>query len=154
MNKYFWLIILIFLYNCSPVVEDFFESTELVSSKNEKIYINTVLWGVTSDYQATIISTDKNKLKNNRNDTIGTTRRFSPFIFNFKNDTLNLYFKEEITYKINEQFNTIHVNYIALDDSAYNVIYNNAYVNKGYFLVPKHKKTEYPSDMPKPPKSN
>lgn len=145
------LIISVLFVSCSPVFEDDFESIELISSKGEKLYINTISWGVTGDYQATVISHEKNKLKKRAKDSSEVTFRYSPFIYSFNNDSLNLYFNEEITYKVKEHFNTITISYIALDRITFEKLTDRARRNDNYYLVPKYEEKTYPSDMPRPP---
>jgi hypothetical protein len=135
---------------CSSDVKDTFNSEELISSKGERVYINTLNWGVTDDYQISAISNNKDKVRE-RSDTLNVVKGLEPFIYTFRNDTLTLYFDGEVNYKIKGDFETIHVNYIPLNKKAYKEIRTKAYNNEGgYYSVPKGKKTSYPSDMPKP----
>jgi hypothetical protein len=72
------------LVACSPSVDNgSFHSNVLISSKGEKIFVNSINWGVTGDYQLSVISKDSLRLKD-RNDTIGTIKGIKPFIMNLK----------------------------------------------------------------------
>lgn len=151
MVKVFLISIgLIISQSCTPIMNDTFNSEVLISSKMEKIYINTLNWGMTDDYQISAISSNRDKVQK-RSDTRNTVRGLEPLIYVFKNDTLSLYFDGKVTYYIKEKFNTIHVNYKALNNAEYRFIQEKAYQNNdGYHLVPKRIKQNYPSDMPKP----
>lgn len=142
------IIILLVLISCSSATNDTFNSIELVSSKGEKIYINSLNWGVTDDNQMTIVTTNKDRLKE-RNDTIDVVNGLEPFFYSFKNDSLNLFFNNEVTYKIKEHFKTINVNYFVLNAKKYNELRKKAYKNEGYFSIPRREKTIYPPNMPK-----
>lgn len=135
---------------CSSNVKDTFTSEELISSKGERVYINTLNWGVTDDYQVSAISSNKDKLRD-RSDTLDVVKGLEPFIYTFKNDTLTLYFDGNVNYKIKSEFETVHVNYVSLNKKAYREIRTKVYNNEGeYYCVPKGKKTIYPSNIPKP----
>lgn len=142
--------ILLMLLSCSSAVKDTFNSVELISSKGEKIYVNSLNWGVTDDNQITAISGNKEKVKD-RADTLYVTKGLEPFIYNFKTDTLKLFFNKEINYKCNEIFRTISVSYIVLGTKEYNDIRQKAYKNELYRTVPMREIVSYPSDMPKAP---
>lgn len=144
------LILLVFL-SCSPSVEDTFNSIELTSSKGEKIYINSLNWGVTDDYQITAISSRKDRVRE-RIDTLGVAKGLEPFFYSFDKDTLKLFFNNSVTYEIKENFKTIAVEYLVLNAKNYKDIRQKAYENKGYYSIPKREKVDYPSDMPIGPK--
>jgi len=144
------ILILLTLFSCSSTTKDTFNSIELVSSKGEKIYINSLNWGVTDDNQITVISTNKERVKE-RTDTIDVVKGLEPFFYSFKNDSLKLFFSNEATYKLKEDFKTINVSYIVLSAEKYNKIRPKAYNNDGYFSIPRREKIIYPSDMPKAP---
>lgn len=136
---------------CSPSIDnDGFNSNKLISSKGEKIYVNSINWGVTGDYQLSVISKDSLRLKD-RNDTIGTAQGINPFIYEFKNDTLTLYFFNKITYNLKDKLNTITIIYKVVNDSVYNILNEKSYENIGYYSVPVTKKPKYPSSMPNAP---
>lgn len=143
------LIFLMFL-SCSSTVKDTFNSIELISSKGEYIYINSLNWGVTDDYQITAISSNKKRVKD-RTDTIDVAKGLEPFFYSFKNDSLKLYFNNEVSYKLKDHFRTISVSYIALSAKEYRSVRQKAYINDGYYSIPKREKIDYPSDMPKSP---
>ena len=143
------LIFLMFL-SCSSTIKDTFNSVELISSKGEKIYINSLNWGITDDNQITAISSNKERVKD-RADTLDVAKGLEPFFYSFKNDSLKLFFNNEVTYKLKEHFKTINVSYIALRTKDYNKIRQKAYSNDGYYSIPRREKTVYPSDMPNPP---
>lgn len=135
MKKVITILLLATFSSCTPTFEDTFNSKELVSSKNEKIYINSLNWGVNDDYQMTIVSSNKNKIKN-RLDTVGVIKGFEPFIYSFKNDTLTLIFDGAVSYSINEKFKTIGVKYIILNKQDFKKIRNLAYENDDYYAIP------------------
>jgi hypothetical protein len=143
------LIFLMFL-SCASTVQDTFNSIELISSKGEKIYINSLNWGFTDDNQITAISSNKERVKD-RTDTLDVAKGLEPFFYSFKNDNLKLFFNNEISYKLKEHFKTINVSYIVLRAKEYNSIRQKAYNNDGYYSIPRREKTVYPSDMPKAP---
>lgn len=139
------------IISCSSDTNGTFNTEELISSKQEKIYINTLNWGVTDDNQISAVSSDKNRLIE-KADTLNTVKGLEPFIYTFKNDTLNLYFDGEVTYDVKEKFKTIKINLISLDKKEYQKSREKAYKNEeGYCTVPKRQQRDYPSDMPKPP---
>ncbi len=144
------LLVIVFNYCCMPVIKDSFNSIKLTSSKDETIYINSINWGVSDDYQRTIITKDKNALKD-RDYNIRYIDRLEPFIYSYNNDTLKLYFDEEINYRPEEKFSTIIIECIALDSRKYDKLRIRAFENDGYHCVPNRVKIDYPADMPAPP---
>ncbi|PWG77985.1 hypothetical protein DDR33_24620 [Pararcticibacter amylolyticus] len=138
--------------SCSSNLDDTFNSEVLVSSKLEKVYINTLNWGLTDDNQLSAISSNVDKLRK-RSDTLGTVKGLEPFIYTFKTDTLSLYFDGEITYQVQDHFKTIHIKYIVLNKKEYRELRTKAYNNEeGYHSVPKRPtQVGLPADMPKPP---
>ena len=153
MQKKMIYIIWFFTYfvACSPTeVKDSFNSNVLISSKGEKIFVNSINWGVTDDYQLSVISKDSLRLKD-RNDTIGTVQGLNPFIYEFNNDTLTLYFYNRISYKLNDKLNTITVLYKVVNDTEYLILTEKSYESDEYISVPISEKQTYPSDMPKAP---
>lgn len=120
---------------CTLQMEDTFNSRELISSKGERIYINSINWGVTDDHQLTLISKDKEKIRNRR-DTNSAVKGLEPFIYTFKNDTLTLFFNKKITYNVDEHFNTIVIIYSALSPEYYSEIRKLAIENSKYYIVP------------------
>lgn len=142
---------IIFIVGCSSSVSDTFNSKELTSSKGEKIYINSLNWGMTDDNQMTIITSDSKRL-NERSDTVNVVYGLEPFVYRFENDTLKLFFMEGVQYTVKEKFETIGLQYISLDREEFKKIKKRSYDNDGYYSVPMRKKANYPSDMPKPPK--
>ncbi len=143
---------LIAVMSCSPSLDDTFNSEVLISNKGEKIYINTLNWGLTDDHQLSAISSDVNKIRK-RSDTVGTVKGLEPFIYTFKGDTLSLYFDGKITYQVKDIFRTIHIKYIVLNKKEYRGVRTMAYNNEeGYRSVPKRPtQVGLPADMPKPP---
>ena len=111
-------LIMILLYSCLPTFEDTLRCKEIVSSKGEKIYIKSINWGVTGDYQATIVTSDIEKMKT-RTDTIGSVHTLDPFLYRFKNDTLTLVFSEEKNYEIKEKFKTVKIKYTVVESSDF-----------------------------------
>ncbi len=147
--------LIIFLILCglnSCFGDDFawsFESTELISSGGEKIYINSINRGVTGDHQRSVVTDNKNKLKDN-DDTSETINGLEPFIYSFNNDTLELFFNGSQTYVVGHQFKTITITYTVLSNPEYGRLISRTINNDGYFAVPRRRNVEHP-DMPKPP---
>ena len=113
------IILTMMLFNsCLPTFKDTVICKEIVSSKGEKVYVKSINWGVTGDYQATIITSKIERMKT-RTDTIGAVHILEPFLYRFKNDTLSLVFSEEKTYEIKEKFKTINVKYIIVESSEF-----------------------------------
>jgi len=147
MRRY---LILFILLSCSSTIKETFKSVKLTSSKGENIYVNSLNWGVTDDSQITVISSSMKRLKN-ESDTLDIAKGLEPFIYSFKNDSLKLYFNNNVSYKVKESFKTISISYIILNPQEYKNIRQRAYVNDGYYSIPKREKINYPSDMPKGP---
>lgn len=117
-------------------VEDTYRRKELISSKGEKLYINTLNWGVTDDYQFTIVTKDMNKLKS-RSDTLDAIKGLEPFIYKFSGDTLFLYASKEIKIAVQDSFQTIKIICDQVDHSNYmNLTYKAGQGVEGYQLVP------------------
>ena len=132
LQHFLFIMFLLLLQACStPLLQDSFRSKRLISSKGEKIYVNSINWGVTGDYQLSLISKDSLRL-NNRNDTIGSVPGLNPFIYQFKNDTLTLYFYKHISYRLTDDLNTIKVVYKVVSASEY----TNLSEKMGCFTVP------------------
>lgn len=142
-------IIAIFVTSCLPRT-DTFNSEMLSSSKGEKIYINSLNWGVTNDHQMSVITKTPKRLKE-RSDTINVAYGLDPFIYRFENDTLKLFFEDSITCSVKEKFKTIIIESLVMDSKGFDKIRMKAYSNDGYYSVPKTVQPNYPSDMPKPP---
>lgn len=135
---------------CSPLVKDTFNSQELSSSRGEKIYINSLNWGMTDDYQMSVVTHDSKKLTD-RSDSVDAVGGLEPFFYSFNNDTLKLFFDGRVTYTSTEEFKTIVVRYIPVDRQEFQTIREKAYKNDGYHSVPMRRDPDYPPDMPKPP---
>lgn len=150
MNPKFALAFLAICADCSAPVQGTFISEELTSSKGEKVYINSLNWGMTDDYQMSLVTHDSKKLTS-RSDSVGTVSGLEPFIYSFKNDTLRLFFDRRVTYTSMEKFKTIVIEYVPVDRDDFQAIRAKAYNNDGYHTVPKRQKVDYPADMPKPP---
>jgi hypothetical protein len=109
---------IILFYSCLPTFEDTLRCKEIVSSKGEKIYVKSINWGATGDYQATIITCDIEKMKT-RSDTTGSVNILAPFLYRFKDDTLTLVFSEEKNYEIKEKFKTVKIKYTVVESSDF-----------------------------------
>lgn len=130
------IMMIVLLLNSCVDTNDTFRSKELVSSKGEKIYINTLSWGVTDDNQYTVVSGDENRLKEKK-DTIGGVSGLTPFIYKFSNDTLAVFFQKGKKIDFNEGFNTIELKYISLENRDYMEMLSSAKMGEGgYHLVP------------------
>lgn len=126
------------LGSCNSNVEGTSNHEELVSSNGGKIYINSLNWGVTGDSQITSITDRSESIKST--DTIESIKGLEPFIYKFENDTLNLYFKDSVTYKVNKEFNYIRISYHKLNAKKYNEIYEKAMQNDEFHTIPKRVK--------------
>src|SRR5690606_41801913 len=109
---------MMFLFNNCNGVKDTFRSKILVSSKGEKLYINTLSWGVTDDNQYTIITKDAGRLKN-RTDTVSAINGLSPFVYRFRGDTLSVFYLEWKEIDIKERFKSIKIDYNPLENREY-----------------------------------
>ena len=138
MKNAIMVLLLTFFVSCTPTIEDTFNSKELVSSRNEKIYVNSLNWGINDDYQMTTISSDKNKMRD-RLDSAGAIKGFEPFIYSFENDTLTLIFDQKITYNIHEEFKTVAIKYTILNKKSYKKARKLAYENNNYYSIPLRK---------------
>lgn len=115
---------------------DTFKSKELVSSKGEKLYINTLNWGVTDDKQYTIITKDAGRLKD-RTDTVHAIKGLSPFVYRFRGDTLSVFYLKWTDINIKESFKSIKIDYNPLENREYMSIINKAGKGEaGYQLTP------------------
>jgi len=112
------ILITVLFSSCFNPFEDTLNCKEIVSSKGEKVYIKSINWGVTGDKQATIITSDIERMKT-RTDTAGAVHILEPFLYRFKNDTLTLVFKVKKNYEIKEKFKTIKVKYVFVDFSEF-----------------------------------
>ena len=112
------ILITVLFSSCFNTFVDSVRCKEIVSSKGEKVYIKSINWGVTDDKQATIITSDIERMKT-RTDTTGAVHILDPFLYRFKNDTLTLVFSEVKTYEIKEKFKTIKVKYIIVEFSEF-----------------------------------
>ena len=112
------ILIIMLFSSCFNSFEDTTRCKEIISTKGEKIYVKSINWGVTDDKQATIITSDIERMKT-RTDTAGAVHILDPFLYRFKNDTLTLIFSEERNYKIREKFKTIKVKYVIVEFSEF-----------------------------------
>lgn len=126
---------LIVCVGCTSIPNGTFHSNKLLSSKGEEIFINSINWGATDDYQLSIISKDSLRLKERKN-TVGAIDGLEPFIYHFKNDTLTLFFYNNIDYKIAENFSTVTVLYQTVNSISYSELQEKTNLNSGYFSVP------------------
>jgi hypothetical protein len=147
-SKIFISVFILLNIGCSPLIKDTFNSIELTSTKGEKIYINSLNWGATDDYQMTIISSNKKRIMI-RKDTLDVVKGLEPFIYCFENDSLKLFFKEEITYAVKDTFSTIKIAYKILDNTDFYRARNNS---NRYHSVPALNDNIAPSEFPKAPK--
>ncbi len=146
-------ILITLISGCFPKITEDVISRELVSSKGEKIYINTINWGVTGDHQLSTITKNKKRLTKSL-DTIDAVRGLDPFVYSFNHDTLRLYFDCGIRYVPKEKFETIVVEVFECGLYEYKELRKKAFDNNGYYNVPVRKEIVYPPDMPLPPDEN
>jgi len=109
--RYTVFIVFIVFNSCAITSNDEIVSTELISSKGERVYIISNNWGVTGDHQISTVTKNKDKLRDEILDTAGCIRGLNPFEYRFSNDTLTLYFRNKVRYHIKEQFETITIQY-------------------------------------------
>lgn len=129
-------ILIAFLLNSCVETHDTFRSKKLVSSKGEEIYINTLNWGMTDDNQYTVVSKDSDRLKE-RKDTIGGISGLTPFIYKFSNDTLTIFLQNGNKMDIKQEFETIELNYISVENRDYMELLRRAGMGEGgYYLAP------------------
>ncbi|MFP3596100.1 hypothetical protein [Chryseobacterium sp. SIMBA_029] len=127
--------------------------SEIVSSKGERIYISTINIGATGDKQFTVI-TNKKIIDVKDFDKTNSLKGLDPFICSFSNDTLNLYFRNSVRYKIPFNTESIKVDYFELNNADYIELYKKTFENKLYHSVPNHNNSGGYPNMPKPPKEN
>lgn len=133
---YLCVVIATLLFVGCIEVHDTFRSTELVSSQGEKIYVNTLNWGMTDDNQYTIVSKNRDRLKS-RKDTVGGIKGLAPFIYRFNNDTLYLFFPKEKSINVDDDLQSVQLFYVPLDNKEYMNMLNKAGKGEdGYQLVP------------------
>lgn len=126
--------------------------SEIVSSKGERIYISTINLGVTGDKQFTII-TNKKIIDIKDFDKTNSLKGIDPFIYSFSNDTLNLYFRNSVRYRVPFNTESIKIDYFELNNADYVELYKRSFDNKLYHSVPNNSSIGYPN-MPKSPKEN
>lgn len=112
-----------------------FHSSLLKSSTGEKIYVNAINWGVTDDYQLSVISSDSLRLKD-RKDTIGAVEGLNPFIYQFNKDTLTLFFCKTINYKMEDRLKSITVISKVVDESEYLKLTMKSHEKSSFHSVP------------------
>lgn len=98
------LIIYWFFSKLTDVYSPTYNSVELISTKNQKLFIKSKNWGVTGDSQITIITNDEE-----REFEIDSTKQIiskglEPFLYKVSNDTLFLTLRQKI--KIPNGFNS------------------------------------------------
>ena len=127
--------------------------SELVSSKGEHIYISTINLGINGDKQFTLVT--NRKIKDPESfDKTNSLKGLDPFIYSFFNDTLNLYFRSSIRYKVPFITKSIKIEYFVLNNTEYMKLYRETIKNDLYHSVPNQVKTNGYPNMPKAPKEN
>jgi len=141
MIKYSFLLLisLLLFVRCSDSSQFDYYNKELTSSRGEKIYVKTIIWGMTGDYQKTIITKKEGKPEESDFSNLKDDTGLTSFMYSFTNDTLNLYFNQTITYKVEETFNTIFVKYHILSNPEYNNLIPFALREQGYYIIPPYK---------------
>lgn len=125
---------IVLLKSCVDV-QDTFRSTELISSQGEKIYINTLSWGMTDDNQYTILSKNRDRLKH-RQDTIDGVKGLTPFVYKFSHDTLYIFLQKGKTIDVKEELQSIQLNFTVLENREYMDLLNIAIKGEdGYRLI-------------------
>lgn len=153
-NIYISSLFLLSIISCSNELgSQQLNQSEIVSSKGEKIYISTINLGVTGDKQFTVITNKKIKdLKDF--DKTNSLKGLDPFIYSFSNDTLNLYFRNSVRYKVPFNPESIKIDYFELNNADYVELYKKTFEDKLYHSVPKQNRSVSYPNMPKPPKEN
>lgn len=156
MKNYFYIISL-FLLSITSCSNDLgsqqLNQSEIISSKGERVYISTINSGVTGDKQFTVIT--NKKITNLKDfDKANSLKGLDPFIYSFSNDTLNLYFRNTVRYKVPFRTESIKVDYFELNNADYIELYKKTFENKLYHSVPNHNNSGGYPNMPKPPKEN
>jgi len=123
------------LETCEPVLKPSFTSKKLISSKGEALYINSINWGVTDDSQLSSISKNQKKLRE-ISDSSGAIEGLDPFIYSFKDDSLNLFFNGEVSYAVPDSFRSIKITYHALSREQWEKLVHMALENNRYHTVP------------------
>lgn len=144
------LFLSLLLYtSCASPTNEGFRSKELISSRGEHLYINSINYGMTSDHQMTVITKDKELLKFEI-DTIGVVFGLDPFLYSFNHDTLTLFFNQSNNYKIKDTFSTIKIDYKIVSNSKFMDLMKAAIAEKKLYRVPdlEENATHY---IPKPP---
>jgi hypothetical protein len=138
-NNEKWLsynVVLVLFFSSCVGVEDTHKSKELVSSTGEKIYINTLNWGITDDNQYTVISKDVNRLRA-RSDTLNAVKGFSPFVYRFNRDTLSIYYLAWKDIKVSDSLQSIKIAYHPLQNKEFmDIMLKVSKGEYGYNLVP------------------
>lgn len=157
MKSQFYIILLFCLLCIASCKNDLenqqLNQSEIVSSKGERIYISTINLGVIGDKQFTLI-TNKKITDVKDFEQKNSLKGLDPFIYSFSNDTLNLYFRNSVRYKIPFNTESIKVNYFELNNANYIELYKKTFENKLYHSVPNHNGSDEYPNMPKPPKEN
>lgn len=128
-------IFILAIETCEPVLKDTFTSQKLLSSKGEPLFINSINWGVTDDRQLSSISKNEKKLRE-RADSAETVKGLDPFLYSFRNDSLNLFFDSEVSYVVPDSFRSITITYHAISRSEMANLLHMAMKNDGYHMVP------------------
>lgn len=132
MDKY---ILILLLFSCVNTFENDIKSIELTSTTGEKLYINTSIRGVGADHQYTGIYRKKDYLSD-KDFIYG----LEPFMYSFKNDTLNLIFADSVRYRVKEKFESIKIQYsVIINDEKWLLYLIQAEKNKFYHKVPNSK---------------
>lgn len=140
---------ILFYTSCSNPVNDGFRSKELISSRGEHLYINSLNYGMTSDQQMTVITKDKELLKFEI-DTTCVVFGLDPFLYSFNHDTLTLFFNQSSNYKIKDTFSTIKIDYKIVSNSKFMDLMKAAIAEKKLYRVPElEDNAKY--YIPKPP---
>lgn len=103
--------------NCQPYEGDF-RSSKIVSSSGDVVYINSLNWGISGDYQLTSVTTDSNKLKQ-RSDSSNSIKGLDPFLYRFKKDTLFFFMRKKNKHTFRGLPKGINVRYIYMDNEDY-----------------------------------
>jgi hypothetical protein len=149
--RFTYILLSVFIFSCNEKVNDGFNSIEIRSSKNKRIYLNSINWGITGDHQISIITNYKDRLKYNF-DTTGTINGLMCIIYKFKNDTLFLYHLDTIKHLIPDSLNGIFIKDHVISNSIFSNLAFQAMQNNVYHFIPNTPTTRSNMHVPKPPK--
>jgi hypothetical protein len=108
------IVVIVYLYKSIPDFKPKVKIVEINSSKlNEKLYLKKKNWGMTGDAQVIVVSGSPERDFEPNTNKEYVYEGFSPFFYNFNDDTLDLYVSYESKIPI-ELHTKIRINQIVL----------------------------------------